>query len=90
MRPGAGKPPHLLLSVLSQPVRTTMGNVITITIEMDKKCSECRKGGATGSGICLSCASRAVQGKPMKSPEGKAAQKRVQAHIRKDLTRSKL
>ena len=49
---------------------------LTLTIDMDKRCSECRKPGATGSGICLACASKAIAGKPMRSPEGQAVQRR--------------
>jgi len=31
---------------------------LTITIDMGRKCEECRKGGAVASGLCLSCTSR--------------------------------
>ena len=44
---------------------------LTIKIDMDKKCVECGKGGAVDSGICLGCTSRALSGKPMKSPAGR-------------------
>lgn len=35
-----------------------MSNV-TFTIDMNRQCVECRKPGATGSGICLKCVGRA-------------------------------
>ena len=50
---------------------------VTLTIDMDKRCAECRKPGATGSGICLKCAGRAYNPKPMKSAEGRAVQERI-------------
>jgi hypothetical protein len=49
---------------------------MTITINMDKKCVECGKGGAADSGICLGCTTKALQGKPMKSPTGRAVAQR--------------
>lgn len=52
---------------------------VTINIDMDKKCAECGKGGATGSGICLKCASNAIIGKPMKSRQGQAVASRMAA-----------
>lgn len=45
---------------------------LTINVDLDKKCVECGKGGACDSGICLGCISKALHGKPMKSPTGKA------------------
>lgn len=42
-----------------------------IVIDMDKKCIECARGGATQSGVCMSCILRAVQGKPMRSDRGR-------------------
>lgn len=32
-----------------------------ITIDMDKKCKRCGKGGATQSGLCLKCVLKAIQ-----------------------------
>lgn len=55
-----------------------MSNV-TLTINMDQKCAECRKQGATGSGLCLKCAVKAMGDKPMKSAEGRAARERFKA-----------
>ena len=53
-------------------------NHVTITIDMDKKCAECRKPGATGSGICIKCAGKAYNLKrPMKSAEGRMVQDRI-------------
>lgn len=43
-----------------------------ITINMDKKCAECGKGGAAASGICLGCAAKAMGNKPLKSKEARA------------------
>jgi len=43
----------------------------TITLDMDRKCDECRKGGAASSGLCLSCTTRAMGAKPMKSETGR-------------------
>lgn len=51
----------------------------TIDINMDKKCAECGKGGATQSEVCLSCAAKAIQGKKMKSRQGKILQSSFQA-----------
>lgn len=44
----------------------------TVTIDLDKKCAECGKGGAVASGICLECTTKAIQGKPMRSAIGRA------------------
>jgi hypothetical protein len=52
---------------------------MTITIDMSKKCAECKKGGAVDSGICLACTTKAIKGKPMRSPEGRAVQRRFNA-----------
>jgi hypothetical protein len=49
---------------------------VTLTIDTDKRCAECGKPGATGSGICLVCATKAIEGKPMRSPEGRSVQRR--------------
>jgi uncharacterized OB-fold protein len=51
----------------------------TITIDIDKKCAECGKAGATGSGICLPCATKAIVGKPMKTQTGKVLAARFEA-----------
>lgn len=46
----------------------------TITIDLDKKCAECRKagGGVAPNGLCLGCTTKAIKGKPMQSADGKA------------------
>ena len=49
----------------------------TIDINMDRECAECRKGGATGSGICLGCTAKAMHDKPLRSEIGRAVQKRI-------------
>ena len=55
-----------------------MANICsTIDINMDRKCAECRKPGATGSGICLKCTTRAMHDKPLRSELGRAVQKRI-------------
>lgn len=51
-------------------------SAVTITIDMDKKCAECGKGGAVPSGICMKCTTKAISNKPMKSWQGRAVQKR--------------
>lgn len=51
----------------------------TFTIDLDKKCAECGKGGAAESGICLACATKAIQGKPMRSEVGRAVQRRFRS-----------
>ncbi len=50
---------------------------VTIEIDMDKKCAECKKGGAVASGICLGCTAKAFRNKPMKSAIGRAVQARI-------------
>ncbi len=35
---------------------------VTITIDMDKKCSACRKPGATQCGLCLKCVTKKILG----------------------------
>ena len=48
-----------------------------ININMDAKCAECRKGGATACGLCLGCAAKAMDPKRvMKSPQGREVQAR--------------
>lgn len=46
----------------------------TITIDLDKRCAECRKNGAgvAPNGLCLGCTTKAIKGKPMRSSEGQA------------------
>jgi hypothetical protein len=54
----------------------------TVTIE---QCAECRRPGATTTGVCLACAVDAIEGKPMKSTAGQAVQNSwhdMQARIR--------
>jgi len=55
----------------------------TVTIDMDKKCVECGKPGAAGSGICLGCSLKAIQGKPMRSQIGRAVQQRFRDNLPK-------
>jgi hypothetical protein len=57
-----------------------MSDNFTITIDMDKKCAECGRGGAVPSGICLKCTGKAISGKPMKSAQGRAVYKRFIEH----------
>ena len=50
----------------------------TLTIDMDKKCAECGKGGALPSGICLKCTTTAAYSqKPLKSLQAKAVRQRM-------------
>jgi hypothetical protein len=55
----------------------------TLNIDMDKKCAECGKGGATDNGICMKCNTKAISGKPMKSAIGRAVQRRYMERIKK-------
>ena len=48
----------------------------TITIDQNKKCLECGKGGATENGLCLNCTSKALEGKPMKTRVGQSISKK--------------
>ena len=53
-----------------------MANVV-LNINMDAKCAECRRGGATKSGLCLGCCAKAMDPKrKMKSPQGASLQAR--------------
>jgi len=49
---------------------------VTLTIDMDKRCAECGKPGAMNGGLCLRCATAAMSGKAMRSPAGRAVQRR--------------
>lgn len=60
-----------------------MGRGPTITVNMDKKCAECGKGGAADNGICLACTGKAISGKPMRSATGRAVAARVNDLLRK-------
>jgi hypothetical protein len=60
-----------------------VSNICHITIDMDKPCVECGKGGAQPSGLCLSCVSKALGSKPMKTWQGKAARKRFKEIMEK-------
>lgn len=51
----------------------------TITIDLDKKCAECGKGGAVPNGLCLKCTSKAFDPRAkMKTSVGRAVQRRWQ------------
>jgi hypothetical protein len=53
-----------------------------ITVDLDKKCVECRKPGAVANGLCLSCVSKAMTlTKPMKSAVGQAVQERYRRTV---------
>lgn len=58
---------------------------VTINVRMDSKCAECRKGGATDNGLCLTCITKAMGSRPMRSDIGRA----VRAHIRKTFAETK-
>jgi hypothetical protein len=57
----------------------------TVTINLDKKCAECGKGGAAENGICLHCTNKAIQGKRMNSAQGRAVAARFDALKRQPL-----
>jgi len=51
---------------------------VTIDINMDRKCAECRKVGSLPSGLCLGCIAKALDPKrKMKSELGRAAQEKL-------------
>ena len=53
------------------------GTNVTITIDMDKPCAECHRGGAVESGICLACTLKAMRTTPrLRSAIGRAIQNR--------------
>lgn len=56
---------------------------LTIHVDMDRKCPECGKGGATQNGLCLGCITKSMRGRPMKSDLGRAHQKQIGAVPRK-------
>lgn len=58
-----------------------MTRIPTFTVNLDAKCAECGKGGALPSGICLDCTTKAIQGRPMKSPQGKAVAERFRQNV---------
>lgn len=49
---------------------------VILTINMATKCVECSKLGATPSGVCIKCALKAMDGKEMKSRQGKIVAER--------------
>jgi uncharacterized protein (UPF0335 family) len=51
--------------------------ITTITVNLDKPCAECGKGGAVDNCLCLACTALAVAGRTMKSDEGKAVKARA-------------
>jgi hypothetical protein len=53
---------------------------VNITINMDRLCPECGKGGACDNGICLGCTTKAMNPKAkMRSAAGRAVQERSNA-----------
>lgn len=49
----------------------------TIVIDMDKKCAECGKGGATPAQLCISCTTKIIfKDKQPKTWQGRAMKKR--------------
>lgn len=62
---------------------------LIINVDYDKRCAECGKTGATDSGICLKCITKAIGTKPMKSLQGQAVQKRMNEIIEKARKESK-
>ena len=43
---------------------------VTINIDMNKKCAECKKPGAVQNGICMGCMAKAFGTKPILMREG--------------------
>lgn len=63
---------------------------VVLTVDMDKRCAECGKPGATGSGLCLKCATKALDPDArMKSPEGQAVRARYREKMLGPFVRSK-
>ena len=61
-----------------------MGNGIpTITINMDKPCAECGRKGAAPSGLCMSCTTKAIGTKPMRSAAGLAVRARFRENVKR-------
>lgn len=58
-------------------------SIPTFTINLDKKCAECRQGGVADNGLCLKCTTRAISGRVMKTSIGKAVQQRFFAERQK-------
>ena len=58
-----------------------MVDIPTITVDLNKKCAECGNGGAVGNGLCMSCNTKAIKGKPMKTNLGRAVQQRWKQQI---------
>jgi len=54
-----------------------------IRINLDQRCVECGKPGASQNGLCLGCVNKAIRHKHMKSREGKACQIRFEQSIAK-------
>jgi hypothetical protein len=59
-----------------------MGDNFTITVDLDKKCAECGRGGAMPSQICLKCTGKAMSDKPMKSWQGRAVAARFKQNLK--------
>lgn len=53
-----------------------------IDIDTDKKCAECKKVGATGSGVCLACAAKVLGNGRLKSPEAQALRVRMRSQAK--------
>jgi len=60
-----------------------MNTNISITINMDKTCAECGQKGAVPSGLCLSCTTKAMQNRAMRSEAGKLVAERFQKRFGK-------
>ena len=52
---------------------------VTVTINMDRKCAECGKPGAAGSGICIRCVMKCMSERPLKSDEARSVRRRLLA-----------
>lgn len=49
---------------------------VTVEVDLDRKCLECHKGGATQSGVCLTCIAKAMGDAPLNSSAAKAMRAR--------------
>lgn len=55
----------------------------TIVISEEKKCAECGQSFAAPNGLCMSCTTKAIKGKKMRSAQGAAVAARFDELKRK-------
>lgn len=49
------------------------------SIDCQKHCAECRELGASRSGLCMGCMVKAIDGRPLFTPTGRAVAERFKA-----------